>query len=115
MYAVVGFALGLGLSYVIFPFPTPSTGDERGFERFIVTACVACLGFVLGKLVQSTEEPASSAAPPTLPDSRLPGAGASNKSALSAAQELKALAELRDQGILTDDEFEAKKRQDLGL
>lgn len=43
MYAVVGFALGLGLSYVVFPFPTPAPEDARGIERFIITACVACL------------------------------------------------------------------------
>lgn len=30
-------------------------------------------------------------------------------------EQIKKLAELRDQGILTDDEFEAKKKQLLGL
>lgn len=33
----------------------------------------------------------------------------------AAADEIRALAELRDQGILTNEEFEAKKRQLLGL
>lgn len=33
----------------------------------------------------------------------------------AAAEEIRSLAELRDQGILTDEEFNAKKRQILGL
>jgi hypothetical protein len=114
MYAVVAFALGLGLSYVIFPFPTPDSGDESGFARFVVTACVTFLGYVLGKIV-STNERAPVSSHLDLRDSRLADAGTSSESAPSASQEIKALAELRDRGILTEDEFEAKKRQILGL
>lgn len=58
------------------------------------------------------------------------GSSMANKKAAAAAQQaqanaapqtddtvnqLKQLAELRDQGILTDEEFEAKKKQILGL
>ena len=36
-------------------------------------------------------------------------------SAVSDADELKKFAELRDQGVISQDEFEAKKKQILGL
>jgi Bacterial PH domain/Short C-terminal domain len=37
------------------------------------------------------------------------------KSSLSAADEIKKLAELKEAGILTEEEFEAKKKQLLGI
>ncbi len=40
---------------------------------------------------------------------------AAGPSADDAIEQVKKLAELRDQGILTDAEFEAKKKQLLGL
>lgn len=72
------------------------------------------LGFALGKLAQNTKERASGFATPVLRDSPSPDAGAGSGSVTSAAQEIKALAELRAQGILTDEEFEAAKREVLG-
>lgn len=39
----------------------------------------------------------------------------SGSTPLSASEEIRALAELHQQGILTDEEFSAKKRQLLGL
>jgi hypothetical protein len=52
----------------------------------------------------SREEPAEAAAsaPPAAPEPEYVG-------------ELERLAQLRDQGILSDEEFEAKKKQDLGI
>lgn len=59
MHVALGFVLGLGLSYVIFPFPTPETGDEMGLARFIVTAVVATLGYALGRLLQNNKSQAA--------------------------------------------------------
>ena len=50
----------------------------------------------------SREEPAEAAAPAPAAEPEYVG-------------ELERLAQLRDQGILSDDEFEAKKRQILGI
>lgn len=41
--------------------------------------------------------------------------GSQQPSQQSAADEIRKLAELRDQGIITEEEFEAKKKQILGL
>lgn len=41
--------------------------------------------------------------------------GGSNSSNVSVADELKKLAELKDAGILTEDEFTSKKKQLLGI
>lgn len=38
-----------------------------------------------------------------------------NNQVLGSADELQKFADLRDQGIITNDEFEAKKKQILGL
>jgi hypothetical protein len=43
-----------------------------------------------------------------------PGAGAPATATPSYIEELRQLGELRDQGILTDEEFEAKKQEILG-
>lgn len=115
MYTVVGFVLGLGLSYVVFPFPSVASGDEKGIERLIVTACVTGLAFGLGKLVQAAKAQPSSPVPPVLSDTPLTNADASKRPMTNAAQEIRALAELRDDGILTQDEFETKKRRILDL
>lgn len=42
-------------------------------------------------------------------------AGTSNGSGLSDVEQLEKLAELKDKGVLTDEEFQAKKKQLLGL
>jgi hypothetical protein len=53
----------------------------------------------------SPQEPAEAAAPAPAPAASEP----------EYVGELERLAQLRDQGILTDDEFEAKKKQILGI
>jgi hypothetical protein len=53
----------------------------------------------------SRDEPAEAAAPAPAPAAPEP----------EYVGELERLAQLRDQGILTDDEFEAKKKQILGI
>jgi len=55
----------------------------------------------------SREEPAEAAAPAP--------ASAPAASEPEYVGELERLAQLRDQGILTDEEFEAKKKQILGI
>ncbi len=59
---------------------------------------------------QQHAEPAVAPAPAAAPP---PAAPAAEVPAYVA--ELEQLASLRDAGVLTDDEFEAKKRQILGL
>jgi hypothetical protein len=46
---------------------------------------------------------------------RLADAATAPAAAFSAADEIKKLAELRDQGLITSDQFEVKKQQLLGL
>jgi hypothetical protein len=61
-------------------------------------------------------EPAAAspaAAPPTAPPAVAPAAAVPNQS--DYIDELKRLAELRDIGIITAEDFEAKKKQLLGL
>lgn len=48
-------------------------------------------------------------------DHQRPHASASDNQAPDPVDQIRRLAELRDQGILTDEEFQAKKRQLLGL
>ena len=55
---------------------------------------------------------APAATPETAPPAQAPAASSSEPSYL---EELEKLAELHQQGILTDEEFEAKKQQLLGL
>jgi hypothetical protein len=57
----------------------------------------------------SPQEPAEAAAPAA---AHAPAPAASEPEYVG---ELERLAQLRDQGILTDDEFEAKKKQILGI
>ncbi len=59
----------------------------------------------------------AAAAPPPAPETPTAGAPAPAPAALSddVYEQLKKLGELRDAGILTDEEFNAKKTQLLGL
>ena len=57
----------------------------------------------------SREEPAEAAAPASAP---APAPAAPEPEYVG---ELERLAQLRDQGILSDEEFEAKKKQNLGI
>ena len=58
-------------------------------------------------------EAVSSSAPPTTPPAAAPVTAAPSQS--DYIDELKRLAELRDAGIITAEDFEAKKKQLLGL
>jgi hypothetical protein len=58
-------------------------------------------------------EAASPAAPPTAPAAAAPAAAAPSQ--VDYIDELRRLAELRDAGIITAEDFEAKKKQLLGL
>lgn len=65
-------------------------------------------GMVVGAAVASSrskKQQAAAAAPAPIPA----------PSTDDSVEQLKKLAELRDQGILTEDEFTAKKKQILGL
>jgi hypothetical protein len=55
------------------------------------------------------------AAPPAAPAAAPVAAPAPTEAAPSYLDELERLAGLRDQGIITDEDFEAKKKQLLGL
>jgi hypothetical protein len=62
-------------------------------------------------IASSRNNKAQAAAAPQQPVPAQPAAGADDNS----IEQLKQLAELKDQGILTQEEFDAKKKQILGL
>jgi hypothetical protein len=62
-----------------------------------------------GMLEESEAPPTADAPPPAQPAAP---AGAGD---VDPAEELRKLAELHEQGILTDEEFAAKKKQILGI
>lgn len=66
------------------------------------------------EMAQLDAQEGSAAAPATAPAAS-PAAPASSASEPSYLDELEKLAQLRDEGVLTDEEFEAKKKQLLGL
>jgi hypothetical protein len=59
--------------------------------------------------------PAPAASTPAAPAPSAPAAPAAAPSEPSYLDELKELAQLKDQGVITEEEFEAKKKQLLGL
>lgn len=65
-------------------------------------------GMVMGAAMASSRNKRAAAQP-------APAAPAQPTTADDSIEQIKKLAELRDQGILTDTEFEAKKKQLLGL
>ena len=111
MYVVVGFALGLGLSYVVFPFPTPGPQDDKGIERFVITALVMAAAFVAGKVVAASKSNGQGlrrldgAVRPSVDEST------TKASSLTPADQLRELARLRDEGVLSEDEFVATKAE----
>jgi hypothetical protein len=73
---------------------------------------------VSGKVAASQAAQARAAAPPPAPApsvAEVPAAPAAGGLTDEVIDQLKKLGELRDAGILTDDEFQAKKTQLLGL
>lgn len=62
----------------------------------------------MGAAMASSRNRKQAAAQATPPQAQQPTTG-------DVIEQIKKLAELRDQGILTDAEFEAKKKQLLGL
>lgn len=114
MFTFVGFLLGLGLAYVVFPFEGPL--DDKGVERFVISAIGAALGFALGRIANSQAgeaSPSSPKSPPADVDRKTSSANpAKTPSAplIDPTDQLKKLAELHAAGVLTDDEFAAKKK-----
>lgn len=72
---------------------------------------------VSNKAASNQAAKAQAAAPAPAPDAAAPVAASTPEAALSddVYDQLKKLGELREAGILTDDEFQAKKTQILGL
>lgn len=66
-------------------------------------------GMVMGAAIASSRNNRGSAQP------QAPVAPVQPSTTDDSIEQIKKLAELRDQGILTDAEFEAKKKQLLGL
>jgi hypothetical protein len=64
---------------------------------------------------ETGQAPAGAATPAASPAGASAAAPAPTEAAPSYLQELEKLAALRDQGIITDEDFEAKKKQLLGL
>lgn len=71
-------------------------------------AAVGGAGYMAGKRAADNRAPMEEAPPP--PPSRSPGAGMSPE----ATEQLKAIAELHERGVLTDAEFEQQKQALLG-
>lgn len=70
-------------------------------------------GMVMGAAVASSRANKRAAAQQSAPPAQASSSAAPATN--EAIEQIKKLAELRDQGILTDAEFEAKKKQLLGL
>ncbi len=70
-------------------------------------------GMLVGAAISSSRAKKQAAAPAGAPATALPNPQPTPTEDLAA--QLKQLAELRDKGILTEDEFSAKKKQLLGL
>ena len=79
------------------------------------TAVVAGTAAHMG--AKSAQRSAEAAQAPAAPPTQAPGAAPPAPQAVGSAQidELKQFADLKDQGILTEEEFAAKKAQILGL
>ncbi len=69
-------------------------------------------GMIIGAAAASSRANKRAAAAGTQP---VPAAAPSAPATDDAIEQIKKLAELRDQGILTEAEFDAKKKQLLGL
>ena len=93
---------------------------RRPIARVATTAVVAGTAAHMGaKSAQRSAEAAQAeAAPPDLApadEPAAPEAAAPEAAESSQIEELKQLAALKDQGILTEEEFSAKKAQILGI
>ena len=79
-----------------------------------LTGAMKDLGIQSAELTPE-DKAAMKAAPPLDADAVQPTGASPTSGGKSYLEELEKLAGLRDRGIITDDEFEAKKRQLLGL
>ena len=88
---------------------------RRPVARVATTAVVAGTAAHMG--AKSAQKSAAAAQAPAAPPAQAPAAAPATPEAAESAQieELKQLAALKDQGILTEEEFAAKKAQVLGL
>jgi hypothetical protein len=88
--------------------PVEELSDEE------LTGAMQDLGIQSAALT-SEDKAALASAPPPEADEDQPVAASASAGDESYLDELEKLAELRDRGIITNEEFEAKKRQLLGL
>ena len=110
MFTFVGFLLGLGLAYVVFPFEGPL--DDKGVERFVISVIGAALGYALEKITKSREGGSPTSVPSSTPVDRITSdAHPAETPTTDPAEQLKKLAELHAAGVLTDVEFAAKKKE----
>ena len=88
---------------------------RRPVARMATTAVVAGTAAHMG--AKSAQKSAAAAQAPAAPPAQAPAAPPATSETAESAQieELKQLAALKDQGILTEEEFAAKKAQVLGL
>ena len=85
---------------------------RRPVARLATTAVVAGTAAHMG--ARSAQSSAAPAEAPAAPTAQAPSAAPTPPAAVDT-EELKQLAALKDQGILTEEEFAAKKAQILGL
>jgi len=89
---------------------------RRPLARVATTAVVAGTAAHMGaKSAQQSAAAAQAPAPATPAPAAAPTAPAPAAAESAQIQELRQLAALKDQGILTEEEFAAKKAQILGL
>jgi hypothetical protein len=92
---------------------------RRPIARMATTAVVAGTAAHMGaKSAQRSAEAAQDQAPDAAPayeEAAAPEAAAPEDDLNAQLEQVKQLAALKDQGILTEDEFSAKKAQILGL
>ena len=88
---------------------------RRPIARMATTAVVAGTAAHMG--AKSAQKSAAAAQAPSGPTAQTPAANRPHRSAAETAtdRELKQLAALKDQGILREEEFAAKKAQLFGL
>ena len=91
---------------------TGASVEELSDEE--LTGAMRDLGIQSAELTPE-DKAALASAPPAEADDAQPAAPSAGSSDESYLEELEKLAGLRDRGIITDEEFEAKKQQLLGL
>ena len=86
---------------------------RRPIARVATTAVVAGTAANMG--AKSAQKSAAAAQAQAAPETAAPEAAAPEAAEGAQIEQIKQLAALRDQGILTEEEFSAKKAQILGI